>query len=41
MEIEFEKKKDRIGIKGIKMPMVKFRTESFFDLYEIITCILR
>ena len=38
MEIEFEKKKDHIRIKGIKMPAVKFRKESFFDLYAIITC---
>ena len=40
MEIEFEKK-DCIGIKGIKMPANKLRIESFFDFYEIITCILR
>lgn len=41
MEIEFEKKKDRIGIKCISVPMVKLRTDSFSDLYEIITCMLR
>ena len=41
MEIEFEKKKDRIRVKGINMPMVKLRMGSFFGFYEIITCKLQ